>query len=438
MCEYVSGEILLSFPNDPELAELFELWFHDHGRDNHVHVVERLDERLGRVPPEALPPEALVPSPTQLWRVAVPAGQETAKSTIVGERLREAVLEYALHLDDRGGEFVVFLFRTFGQPNHVLTLNSTATDAADTVVLTDTHTSYRALVGLADGTHAGGNGGMERRQRVAIVDTGVSGDLGGRVVRRVDVATTSTFGRPEEVDALDDPSLHGTTVASIIADLDHEVELMVYRVGDGEAHTTEFDVIAALLSMADADVVNLSLAFGLDEPDCEHCGRAANSSRSIVFEDALHVLLDRDDPPIVVAAAGNTGALSLSYPARFADVVAVGAVNGSREMSSFSNSGTTDQDEEGHERVWFLPGGDDRPGCDEAPAMLDPGDTPMKGTSYACAYASALITRALREVPTDDMVDRLRTRDGDPLRDHDRLLHGHGLLTLAALTEDEK
>lgn len=426
MCDFVPGEVLFSFPDHPGAVEMMAAWFEHHGEEEHVRVLGRLDQRLQALD---VPGEARIEPPRQVWRVSVPPGQEVFKANALRRHYQLGLIQWGLVNDPRAPEL---LLDVSVEPDHLLSLAQVPGGPdglpGGDVRLTDVHAQYRALCGVG-----GAPGGYGQPLTVAVVDSGVIDALAQRVVRRVDLVSPEQFGRPEEGSA-DDQVLHGSAVLAIIADVAPVARFMVYRVADRYGRASEWDVIAALLSMADADVVNLSLAFGFARGDCGTCGRGANSSRSLVFEHALELLTDRSRPPIVVAAAGNAGDASLCYPARFPDVVAVGSLNSRLEVSGFSNTGTRDHVGAPHRRVWFLPGGDDRPGQIEAVATVGPERRPLYGTSFACAYASGLIADLLAVLPRETVRERLERATGEPMVGYAADVHGHGRMSLAALT----
>ena len=95
--------------------------------------------------------------------------------------------------------------------------------------------------------------------------------------------------------------------------------------------------------------------------------------------------------PIFVAATGNDGDPSVSYPAAYPVTLAVGSRNTKFERSSFSNYGKAP------DRFVMLPGGDPTPDASGAPSEsvgegTDNGSTTYcLGTSAATAYASGLL-----------------------------------------------
>lgn len=125
---------------------------------------------------------------------------------------------------------------------------------------------------------------------------------------------------------------HGTAVASLIAGR-HElvsgpapgVELISVRVIDESGRSDAFAIAAGLLAAMDAgaELVNLSLGSDGDAP---------------LMGAAIKMVLDAGI--IVVASSGNEGAAEARFPASYAGVLSVGAVDAAARRSSFSNLGS--------------------------------------------------------------------------------------------------
>ncbi|MFL1456082.1 S8 family peptidase [Marinobacter sp. GN3S48] len=131
-------------------------------------------------------------------------------------------------------------------------------------------------------------------------------------------------------------NFHGTHVAGVAGGADNESggigvapnsDILPVRVlGEGGVGNSA-DLIAAINWAAgrdEIDVINLSLG-GL------------GPSQSL--EDAIDRAWNNGTGKLVVAAAGNQGTDEATYPAAFANVVGVGAVDGAGVRSSYSNIG---------------------------------------------------------------------------------------------------
>jgi serine protease len=164
---------------------------------------------------------------------------------------------------------------------------------------------------------------------VAVIDTGISPvpDLEG-----VTFAKGYDFVNDREA-ALDDNG-HGTHVAGTIAQatnnnygvagIAYEATLMPLKVLSGEGGGTVADIAEAIRFAADhgADVINLSLG---------------GSGESPLMQEAIDYAYNKG--LVVVAAAGNRGASSADYPARYRHAMGVAALDSSGEKTPYSNYG---------------------------------------------------------------------------------------------------
>jgi serine protease len=164
---------------------------------------------------------------------------------------------------------------------------------------------------------------------VAVIDTGIS--------RVPDLKSTKFVPGydfvGDRVDASDDNG-HGTHVAGTIAQstnnnygvagIAHEASLMPLKVLSDEGGGTVTDIAEAIRFAADngADVINLSLGGGGDTDlmreaiDYAHCKGV-----------------------VIVAAAGNVNANAAAFPARYANVIAVSALDAAGVKAPYSNYG---------------------------------------------------------------------------------------------------
>lgn len=159
---------------------------------------------------------------------------------------------------------------------------------------------------------------------VAVLDGGASPDapLGNRL-KYLDIG----YG----VSGAAEDGRHGTAVASLVAGsaagalgVAPAAEVLSIRVTDGSGLSDAFSVAQGLVAAieAGAKVVNISLGGPASSP---------------VLAEAIEFALARD--VAVVAAAGNDQAASLAWPAAYAGVVSVGAVDAAGQQAIFSNSG---------------------------------------------------------------------------------------------------
>jgi thermitase len=158
---------------------------------------------------------------------------------------------------------------------------------------------------------------------VAVLDTGVTEHP---QLEQVRLSRTDLVQDGQPVDG------HGTAMASLIAGADPAeggvapaVSLLDIRVADAKGESTTALVAQGILTAVDqgARVINISLGTNADAP---------------VLRRAVEYALERG--VVIVAAAGNDQATALAYPAGYAGVVSVAAVDANGVQAFFSNSGT--------------------------------------------------------------------------------------------------
>jgi serine protease len=164
---------------------------------------------------------------------------------------------------------------------------------------------------------------------VAIIDTGVS--------KVPDLAKTEFVAGYDFVNdkiTADDDNGHGTHVAGTVAQstnnnygvagIAYEAKIMPLKVLSSGGGGTISDIAEAIRFAADnkADIINMSLGGG---------------GESQVMKDAIDYAYNKG--VVIIAAAGNEGNNSASYPARYAHVIGVGATDAQGERATFSNYG---------------------------------------------------------------------------------------------------
>lgn len=165
--------------------------------------------------------------------------------------------------------------------------------------------------------------------KIALIDTGVFAEhasLRNAKISRIDVAG----GTPDTAESL----AHGTAVASLIAGngengvfgMAANAEILAVRVFDGDGNATAFELARGIIAAADAGARVINVSAGLD------------ADAAVLRAAATYA---RDAGATLVAAAGNEGASALSFPAGYAGVVSVGAVDGANASAPFSNVGET-------------------------------------------------------------------------------------------------
>jgi len=280
---------------------------------------------------------------------------------------------------------------------------------------------------------------------VAVIDTGIAYENFGPFRKAPDFGGTVFLPGFNVLDGsshANDDNFHGTHVASTIAEatnnsvgvagLAFNSALMPIKVLDAEGLGSFFDVAEGVDFAVDfrqngqnpVKVINLSL--GGDNP-------------SLTLERAINRAVE--EGIVVVAAAGNEGSSSISFPATLPNVIAVGGVDASKRRAPYSNFGP--------ELDVVAPGGDlDRDDDDDGrpdgvlQQSFDP-DTAfflgryddfayffVMGTSQATPHVAALAALLYRQGITDPAaiqaaMERTAEDLGSPGRDNN---FGHGLI----------
>ena len=254
---------------------------------------------------------------------------------------------------------------------------------------------------------------------VAVIDTGIDSthpDLAGNVVlyrNYVNPAAT----------AADDEG-HGTHVAGIIAAVRNNAAF-----GAGTAPKATLYAFKVLDSTGAGDDAGVSTAIR-DAVDLTPCRIISMSLGGPGSDPALEdaVAHARSMGAIVIAAAGNDGVSTPSYPAAITGVIGVGAVDSANRLASFSNFGSTDLDivAPGVDILSTLPGGK---------------TASWSGTSMATPFvsgAAALVWAARPSLDAAAVTDLLLTTAQDLGAAGIDQSYGHGLvrpdLALAALS----
>lgn len=385
MCDIVAGTLIISHATaDPAGAALVE----DirAGKIEDVSYLGGMRERLHKL---ELHLDANLPFDYHL--VEVPADSEAWKSNYLQFFYKLKLLE-SLELLTSSKPFAEAMFRSDMQftvtPNHVLSLASPkgkgTTVKAASFAFDPLHGVYRDMIGMTTPPSTGAG------VRIAILDSGIAGDHPVAPVER------RNFVDPTSPWKVDDDHGHGTVVALIIQDLVPDAELVVYKVADHTGRVSEWDALAAVAAAsASADVVNLSLEFGLGDRQCKTCGRESHSSRSAVFESMIAHASGTAREPLFVAAAGNAGNPALAYPARFGQVAAIGAITSAYALSDESNYGNTDHHAAPHASHFVMPGGNDGPSGTESVGWFAGTSDVWHGTSMAAAYATGVAASLL-------------------------------------------
>jgi thermitase len=200
---------------------------------------------------------------------------------------------------------------------------------------------------------------------VAVIDTGVCVDHEDLVGRVLD----NGYDFVDDDNDPDDVFGHGCSVAGIIAaNIDNGIgiagfapnaSILPIRVLGANGSGSMADVAKGIVYAADngADIINLSL------------GSFVGSQAE---KDAIDYAVSQGVN--VIASAGNSGGATPGYPARYDNVVAVGAISSDGKRSSFSNKGGD---------IWG-------PGSDIHTIYLDNGYKSLNGTSFSAPYVAAM------------------------------------------------
>lgn len=164
---------------------------------------------------------------------------------------------------------------------------------------------------------------------IAVIDTGIDlnhPDLASKLVQGVDLFNNDAIPQ--------DDNGHGTHVAGIAAAISNNgigiagvswgAKLMPVKVLNASGNGAYADVANGIIWATDhgAQVINLSLG---------------GSNPSQTLQGAVDYAIARG--VILIAAAGNTGANQVLYPAHYTDVIAVAATDNSNTHAGFSNYG---------------------------------------------------------------------------------------------------
>ena len=424
MCDYIPGELVLGFPRN-DLAAVSLVNDIREGLIEHVTALEDLEEKLWKM--ELKPDEDL---DFKFYRAHVPPGEEQWKITFLQFFYKHKLLEI-LHSGKVNSDFLDCLGRSDYQftvaPNHVLSLAtpllSKSAVKTSKFNFSQFHSSYRKTLGLP----ANPVPNLDQ-VKITILDSGIANDA------KFAKGTMKNFVNPSAPNDVADETGHGTVVALIIKDVAPNAQISVMKVADQNGRASEFDTMAALATCGKADIINLSLQFGLQDRVCKVCGRESQSSRSLLFENTVNQFEKRTPRSILVAAAGNYSLDQLSFPARFSNLLAIGSINSQGKLSHESNWGPQYNDPKDPDNHFVCPGGDDACYPEEVVGSFGAHDSSLwHGTSFAAAYASGVLANVVAQRwgsydYQQTLHDLRKAADHKPLANYDSKKHGHGIL----------
>ncbi|MHA1743657.1 MAG: S8 family serine peptidase, partial [Candidatus Heimdallarchaeota archaeon] len=164
--------------------------------------------------------------------------------------------------------------------------------------------------------------------KVAIIDTGID-------YTHPDLDDVYAGGYDFVADDSDpkDENGHGTHCAGIVAAEDNgegvigvapKTSLYAVRALDAYGSGSVSDIVAGIDWCINNDMDVISMSLGSSSPDS-------------TLEDAVNRAYNAGI--VVVAASGNDGKNAISYPAKYANAIAVGAIDSNHNLASFSNYG---------------------------------------------------------------------------------------------------
>jgi subtilisin family serine protease len=166
-------------------------------------------------------------------------------------------------------------------------------------------------------------------RRLCIIDSGVDAsheDLTGNILNGTNLTKSGQW--------FTDELSHGTHVTGTVAAIDNavgvvgvmrhrQINLYVAKVFDATGEAPDSVIARAMLDCGSAGANVISMSLG--GPDATQIER--RTTQKLAQSNVL-----------LIAAAGNDGDTSISYPAGFPEVVSVAAVDSSRTQASFSQS----------------------------------------------------------------------------------------------------
>ena len=253
--------------------------------------------------------------------------------------------------------------------------------------------------------------------KVAVIDSGVQEHetFTGKEIKEFDFVTGQNGGEVP----IDPDNGHGTAVASIIAGNDSRnpgvapaSEILSFRVLDNDGYTDSYTLAEAIVAATDsgADIINISLGSN---------GDSGLVRRSVDYAMSEGVL--------IVAATGNEGIGSISFPAAIDGVVAVAANDAVGQHVEFANSGTN-----------LEGGGMSAPGYGVLAAWPQGEVVSFSGTSASAPFVSGAVAAVMSENPgmsADSAYELLLTHSNEAGAPGSDVIYGSGTLDVGRVME---
>ena len=268
------------------------------------------------------------------------------------------------------------------------------------------------FIGIGDGNLEFGKG-----IKVAVIDSGIQEHetFSGKNILEYDLVRDANGN----LVPIDSNNGHGTAVASIIAGSDPRysgvapaAEILSYRVLDNDGYSDSYTLAEAIIQATDsgADIINISLGSKGDSGIVRRAVDYAN-----------------DSGVLIVAATGNEGVNSISFPAAIEGVVAVAANDALGQHVDFANSGNNLQN-----------GGMTAPGYAVWAAWPEGEAVSFSGTSASAPFVSGAIAAVMSEnqgmsaLSAYELLQNYSNEAGAPGND---IVYGTGNLNLGRVLE---
>jgi subtilisin family serine protease len=196
---------------------------------------------------------------------------------------------------------------------------------------------------------------------IAIFDTGIS--------EHPDIKISGGVSIIDGEKTYNDENGHGTNVAGVISSQINnegiigtapEVNLYAIKVINSQGIGRYSDIIEGIEWAIDNNINIINMSFGGDQ-------------YSKILEEAINMAYENNI--LIIAASGNNGGENtITYPAKYQNVIAVGAVDKENNLTSFTSTGTE------MELV--------APGTDILTTTLDGKQGKVEGTSFAASYVT--------------------------------------------------